>query len=204
MNEKKIIMFSNDEIKKIIRTKILKDVLTSHDLHQKEIDEQRLILCKRIESIMPIINILIEQASMFNDVNLLSSDFTRTTSENEHLRFVVGNTGGIEFGIKKEGKEVYDIPREALLIMENKIEFYFGLSFKEMEQRGIEDISVEFLDPYIADYDKGIPANTLIKIGTEAVSVNTPNMFLDWIIFGLEPFARNFYDWISDLAKVYL
>ena len=204
MNEKKIVTFSNDEIKKIIRTKIFKDGLFSHDLHQKEIDEQRVILCKRIVSIMPIINTLIEQASMFNDVNLLSSDFTRTNPENEHLRFVVGKTGGIEFGIKKEGKEVYDIPREALLIMESKIEFNLGMTFKEMEQRGIDDISVEFLDPYIANYDKGIPADALIKIGTNAFSVDTPNMFLDWIIFGLEPFTRNFYGWISDLAKAYL
>ena len=193
MSEKKIITFSNDEIKKIIKNKIFKDRLISHDLYQKEIDEQRVILCKRIESIIPIIITLIEQASMFNNVNLLSSDFTRANPENEHLRFVVGNTGGIEFGIKKEGKEVYDIPREALLIMESKIEFNFGITFKEMEKRGIDDISVEFLAPYIANYDKGIPANTLIKIGTNAFSVNTPNMFLDWIIFGLKPFTRNFY-----------
>ena len=121
---------------------------------------------------------------MFNDVNLLSSDFTRTNPENDHLRFVVGNTGGIEFGIKKEGKEVYEIPREALLIMKREIEFNFGITFKEMEHRSIiENISVEFLAPYIADFDKGIPANSLIKIDTNAFSVNTPNMFLNWIIF---------------------
>lgn len=204
MNEKEIITFTDDEIKKIIRAKIFKDGLFSQDLRQKEINEQRVILCKRIESIMPIIITLIDHASMFSDVNLLSSDFTSSNPENGHLRFVVGDTGGIEFGIKKEGKEVYDIPREALLIMEDAIEFNLGLSFNEMKQKGIEDISVEFLAPYIANYDKGIPANSLIRIGTNLFSANTPNMFLDWIISGLEPFTRNFYERVSDLAKAYL
>ena len=195
MNEKKIIRYSNDEIEEIIRSNIFIGGLFGKDLNQKELNEKRSILCNRVKSLMPIIKKLNEQGQLFNKVNLLSPDFMRSNPKNEHLKFILYKSC-VHVGIKKEGNEVYEIPKEALLVLESKLYEYTGYTFSELEEKKVNNISVKY-DP-VDNME-----TTIIRLQSQIYEATTPNMFLDWIIFGLEPFASNFYSWIDSFKKSY-
>lgn len=202
MNEKEIIRYDTEEIKEIIRNRIFVGGLFSMDLKQKELKEKRSILCKRVESLIPIIDKLNEHAQLFNEVNLLSSDFTRTNPRNEHLKFIP-HKQYVCVGIKKEGDEVYDIPEEALLILEECLTSNVGLTFQELKDQNRKDITVTY-EPDVFNSEEGYAGYAQISLYGNTFNAEVPNMFLDWIIFGLEPFAINFYSWIDNMKKSYL